>query len=434
MEPMCELCGQARAVVYCKSDSARLCLQCDIHVHTANSLSLRHRRSLICDKCNSQPATTRCIDEALCICEGCDYSSTSCSGTGHRRVPLNSYFGCASLGELSKLSGSTQDKPNSIDSSFPNRLHDMANGGGSGNSDDPMSRLPVNDENDNGFLDSGSKFDPWTISSSPMASRYQLSYMQPNCNDQETYLPDESNISKVMAAPCLTSLDVHTGDICDGIDMDNVAFSFDNSEDLLSYTPQQSYPKYNLDSIGLDSLLMERHRSFHKSNVPVMESTLEASSSDVPDNMPFPSDPCLVGSANMMQNFSSSTANCVLMNPPCSRNISLSFHAGQAPSSISLSLSSITRESSPASYQDCGLSPAFLNGESPWESTLETSCPLARDKAKMRYKEKKKTRSFGKQIRYASRKARADTRKRVKGRFVKASEAYDYDPLVRTDL
>jgi len=37
---------------------------------------------------------------------------------------------------------------------------------------------------------------------------------------------------------------------------------------------------------------------------------------------------------------------------------------------------------------------------------------------------------FGKQIRYASRKARADTRKRVKGRFVKAGEAYDYDPLV----
>lgn len=35
---------------------------------------------------------------------------------------------------------------------------------------------------------------------------------------------------------------------------------------------------------------------------------------------------------------------------------------------------------------------------------------------------------FGKQIRYESRKARADTRRRVKGRFVKAGEAYDYDP------
>ena len=41
---------------------------------------------------------------------------------------------------------------------------------------------------------------------------------------------------------------------------------------------------------------------------------------------------------------------------------------------------------------------------------------------------------FGKQIRYASRKARADTRKRVKGRFVKQGEVYDYDPLTTSDF
>ncbi|KAL5720856.1 Zinc finger protein CONSTANS-LIKE 12 [Ranunculus cassubicifolius] len=47
----------------------------------------------------------------------------------------------------------------------------------------------------------------------------------------------------------------------------------------------------------------------------------------------------------------------------------------------------------------------------------------------MRYNEKKKNRTFGKQIRYASRKARVDIRKRVMGRFVKAGDAFDYDPL-----
>ncbi|KAL0916096.1 hypothetical protein M5K25_013578 [Dendrobium thyrsiflorum] len=36
---------------------------------------------------------------------------------------------------------------------------------------------------------------------------------------------------------------------------------------------------------------------------------------------------------------------------------------------------------------------------------------------------------FEKKIRYASRKARADSRRRVKGRFVKAGETFDYDPL-----
>lgn len=46
-----------------------------------------------------------------------------------------------------------------------------------------------------------------------------------------------------------------------------------------------------------------------------------------------------------------------------------------------------------------------------------------RGNAMQRYKEKKKNRRYDKHIRYESRKARADTRKRVKGRFVKASEA-----------
>lgn len=48
-----------------------------------------------------------------------------------------------------------------------------------------------------------------------------------------------------------------------------------------------------------------------------------------------------------------------------------------------------------------------------------------RGNAMQRYKEKKKTRRYDKHIRYESRKARADTRKRVKGRFVKATEAPD---------
>jgi len=39
---------------------------------------------------------------------------------------------------------------------------------------------------------------------------------------------------------------------------------------------------------------------------------------------------------------------------------------------------------------------------------------------------------FEKKVRYASRKARADVRRRVKGRFVKAGDVYDYDPLSQT--
>lgn len=46
-----------------------------------------------------------------------------------------------------------------------------------------------------------------------------------------------------------------------------------------------------------------------------------------------------------------------------------------------------------------------------------------RDSAMQRYREKRKNRRYDKHIRYESRKLRADTRKRVKGRFVKSNEA-----------
>ncbi|RCV19761.1 hypothetical protein SETIT_4G001600v2 [Setaria italica] len=56
-----------------------------------------------------------------------------------------------------------------------------------------------------------------------------------------------------------------------------------------------------------------------------------------------------------------------------------------------------------------------------------------RERAKLRYNEKKKNRRFCKQIMYASRKARADTRKRVKGRFAKASTSHDPHPIIHDD-
>ena len=44
---------------------------------------------------------------------------------------------------------------------------------------------------------------------------------------------------------------------------------------------------------------------------------------------------------------------------------------------------------------------------------------MDREARVMRYREKKKTRKFEKTIRYASRKAYAETRPRIKGRFAK---------------
>ncbi|VVB09437.1 unnamed protein product [Arabis nemorensis] len=50
-------------------------------------------------------------------------------------------------------------------------------------------------------------------------------------------------------------------------------------------------------------------------------------------------------------------------------------------------------------------------------------CPMDREARVLRYNEKKKMRKFEKTIRYASRKAYAETRPRIKGRFAKRKEA-----------
>ncbi|KAL6538183.1 Zinc finger protein CONSTANS-like [Orobanche gracilis] len=90
-----------------------------------------------------------------------------------------------------------------------------------------------------------------------------------------------------------------------------------------------------------------------------------------------------------------------------------------------ISFSGLTGESSAGDYQNCG-----VVGDMPWGlPCTESSIPPSMSDAVMRYKEKKKARKYLKKVRYASRKARADVSRRVKGRFIKSGDAYDYDPL-----
>ncbi|XP_021762490.1 zinc finger protein CONSTANS-LIKE 15-like [Chenopodium quinoa] len=88
-----------------------------------------------------------------------------------------------------------------------------------------------------------------------------------------------------------------------------------------------------------------------------------------------------------------------------------------------------------ASSDDKVIKPEMIDGEHNmqfmewpyWRKPLNTADveQLAENRgiAMLRYKEKKKSRRYDKHIRYESRKARADNRQRVKGRFVKANES-----------
>lgn len=105
-------------MVYCRSDAACLCLSCDRNVHSANALSRRHSRTLLCERCNSQPALVRCTEEKVSLCQNCDWMGheASTSASGHKRQTLNCYSGCPSAAELSSIWSFVMDLPSAGES------------------------------------------------------------------------------------------------------------------------------------------------------------------------------------------------------------------------------------------------------------------------------------------------------------------------------
>ncbi|XP_073057844.1 zinc finger protein CONSTANS-LIKE 2-like isoform X2 [Primulina eburnea] len=70
----------------------------------------------------------------------------------------------------------------------------------------------------------------------------------------------------------------------------------------------------------------------------------------------------------------------------------------------------------------------------PIQATLQLT-PMDREARVLRYREKKKARKFEKTIRYASRKAYAETRPRIKGRFVKRKDVeVEVDQMFSTSI
>ncbi|KAH1108400.1 hypothetical protein J1N35_012168 [Gossypium stocksii] len=409
----CDFCGHQRPVVYCRSDAACLCLSCDRNVHSANALSRRHSRTLLCERCNSQPALVRCTEERVSLCENCDWigHGTSTSNSTHKRQTINCYSGCPSSAELSSLwpffwqspapGESTCEKELGLmsitenietASSFPpgNTVSQNKNSAGV---------AEVNIDN-NAYMGSG-----WDGSSSILELR-----SPPQAIDQPAGVTDTS-LPKVSCPQTKHPL-LCEDDLYHDFNMDEVDLNLDNYEELFGVALNHSEL---FENGGIESL-------FRMNDLSAADSDCRGA---------VAAEGSSVGLVNAIQPACSNgaSADSVMSNKTDSV---LCFTGRQAHSS--LSFSGLTGESSGADYQDCGASSMLLMGEPPWcppctESSFQSS---TRSNAVMRYKEKKKTRKFEKRVRYASRKARADVRKRVKGRFVKAGDAYDYDPLNQT--
>ncbi|PHT51839.1 hypothetical protein CQW23_06301 [Capsicum baccatum] len=401
---ICEYCGEQRSIVYCRSDAACLCLSCDRNVHSANALSQRHSRTLICERCNSQPAVVRCIEERTSLCQNCDWSghaSSSSGSTMHKRQALSSYTGCPSAAELSNIWSFLLDDP-SVGDTCEQRMGSMS----------INDNRPRDGQDPQGKDNSQNVFAAVEVSEMNISDKSNLlmeSSMPTFDNKLPNLEPPIGSSSKGFYMGAKGSSLFEEDPYCDNLIMDSVDMGIQNYEEL--FGDSLNYPDELFENENFDCF-------FEMKDVKGTDSSCQ----DIPN--------AAEGSA---------IARVNTVHPTCSdaasadsvmscKTDSILYFARQS----SLSVSKKTGECSTGDYQDCGVSPMLLMGEPPpWcPPGPEISSPsTSRSNAVLRYKEKKKTRKFDKRVRYVSRKARADVRRRVKGRFIKAGDAYDYDPL-----
>ncbi|KAL6553569.1 Zinc finger protein CONSTANS-like [Orobanche gracilis] len=370
----CDFCGERRSKVYCWSDEAGLCLSCDRKVHSANALSRRHSRTLLCERCNSQPAFVRCVEEGKSLCQNCDWTEHAGPNTSlaHNRQPVNYYSGCPTEAELSAMW--MFYSPSVGDSTCERGMCSMT-------ITDDMARdwLGITDIEDASVLVEASDMRNVDVDE---ATAWMEPLKPPHTDLQNVDMPagsSSSAVSKVFVPGEKGRAECEDTGLYDN--MDEVDLSIENYEEL--FTVALNNPGQLFCNGGIEGLFWPTYMpgSDCQGAYPAEGSSLS-----------------------------------------CKTDPNICF-TRQAHSGISFS--GLTGESSAGDYQDCG-----VVGETPWGlPCLESSIPPSRSDAVMRYKEKKKAQKFEKKVRYASRKARADVRRRVKGRFIKSGDAYDYDPM-----
>ncbi|KAK8683101.1 hypothetical protein V6N13_039169 [Hibiscus sabdariffa] len=96
---MCDLCKSTAAAIFCRVDSAFMCLNCDSRVHSgANKLgSARRARVWMCEVCEQAPAAVTCKADAAALCVTCDADIHSANPLArrHERVPVEPFFDSA---------------------------------------------------------------------------------------------------------------------------------------------------------------------------------------------------------------------------------------------------------------------------------------------------------------------------------------------------
>lgn len=99
---LCDSCKTTSANLFCKADSAFLCLGCDSKIHAANKLASRHARVSMCEVCEQSPAAVTCKADAAALCVTCDRDIHSANPLArrHERFPVVPFYDSAAKSDV----------------------------------------------------------------------------------------------------------------------------------------------------------------------------------------------------------------------------------------------------------------------------------------------------------------------------------------------
>ncbi|KAK9676266.1 hypothetical protein RND81_11G065300 [Saponaria officinalis] len=455
MEKTCEFCAAPRPIIYCQADGAFLCLSCDSKVHSANALSSRHTRTLLCDSCRYNQANVRCLDHLMLLCKGCDARMHRLSPQ-HKKLTISSFSGCPSaknfaalwgfgVNELNDFSARGQHGPDSSmedTSSFVSAEHESCSSG-------QYYKEPINHHKEqNNYLIMQQildlkklQFTDESEQSSPLLRRYD-EVVTPSATHSTSGKLNEGLNSELQENPCTVSNPQNL----DGSNKASKGDRFTSSSQLdnLSGSPSVGDPFWpsrspadpnqiwsqNIQDLGV----CEEAEYSDVFNIPDVDVTFRNFEDFFTGDVGLAES--LLGDDDLMWSEIEKAANEEISayssvdvskkgehtryETPnqLSQSMRNSYHLIRSSGSPSFSPSRLSAESSGSECLDSGNSGSMSES---YGTEIEGGEPSIRSS-----KERKKTRMHDKQSPLSPRKSKADTHKRIKSRCIKV-EGYESD-------
>ncbi|KAL6764820.1 CCT motif-domain-containing protein [Haematococcus lacustris] len=410
----CLVCKTANAAVYCIQDRAMLCSGCDVIIHSANAISKSHSRVPVCELCKRSPATVHCHEDCCVLCDNCSSEVHSANPLPHTVIPIEQYLASKTLSDTAPLAprapaedevsacGGCQSTaspatthtasiaivPQMPSSSFEQDANTEQELCSFGQEDKPW-KLDLLDFDNAWFdrLDAGLDFDLGLVPE-PLASDGLVPTWSPSFQLEQQLphpqLPQQLHLSHLclghVSTPFFTPATLEVKTELDGNTSDEefIVPSFDlagRCEFGLLSPPQLKRPA---------SSICQSEEGQHTTSEQIARQASVKQCIQAPSSTPA------------ARPHAHPTTHTL---PPVPR-----------PSKASLDAAKAADEASAASYI------------ASQQALMLTGANLTREQRVARYREKRKTRKFEKTIRYASRKAYAEVRPRIKGRFATREE------------